>query len=181
LKTRCDGLAPDLPRGPRAGEGRPRPRVSPITSAKYCALSVARCERVTAVAGATAGPGAHQPEEPAPDLPRGPRAVAGRRPRVSPVRPARSARGRGNDHCPLRAGFPQLRVPQGCCGAGKYLERLHYLRSLMLQLLQSGTLAAEDMRWLLATRTVVIGSNSQGNCDYVLEFIKVTGTRIQTV
>ena len=29
-------------------------------------------------------------------------------------------------------------------------------------------LAAEDMRWLWGPRTVIIGSNSQGNCHYVL-------------
>jgi hypothetical protein len=41
-------------------------------------------------------------------------------------------------------------------------------------------MAAEDMRWLWGPRTVIIGSNSQGNCDYVLQFIKGTGSRIQT-
>jgi hypothetical protein len=37
-------------------------------------------------------------------------------------------------------------------------------------MLQSGALAAEDMRWLWGIRTVirVIGSNSLGNSDYVL-------------
>jgi hypothetical protein len=30
-------------------------------------------------------------------------------------------------------------------------------------MLQSGTLAAEDMRWLCGLGTVIIGSNSQGN------------------
>jgi hypothetical protein len=58
---------------------------------------------------------------------------------------------------PFRARFPQLRVPQSCCWGGKELQRLHCLRSLMLQ---SGALAAEDMRWLWGPRTVIIGSNS---------------------
>jgi len=50
----CEWCASDLPSGPRAGGGRPRPRVSPVMSAKcrQRELSLARCERVTAVAGA---------------------------------------------------------------------------------------------------------------------------------
>ena len=51
-------------------------------------------------------------------------------------------------------------------------------------MLQTGALAAEDMRWLWGPRTVVVSSNSLGTCDYVLSFIKgtgsSTGSRIQT-
>jgi len=61
--------------------------------------------------------------------------------------------------CPFRARFPQLRVPQSCCGAEKQLKRLHCSCSLMLQ---SGALAAEDMRQLWGLRTVITGSNSPG-------------------
>ena len=49
--------------------------------------------------------------------------------------------------------------------AAKNGEKIACLRSLMLQ---SGALTAEDMRWLWGPRTVIIGSNSLGNCDYVL-------------
>jgi hypothetical protein len=162
----CEWRAPDLPQGPRAGGGRPRPRVSPVTSAKcrQRALSLARCERVTAVAGADRR--APAPEEPAPDLPRGFRAVAGRRrPRVSHVTPARSARGRGNalfEHvfrsCRSHSAAAELE-------SISKLKRLHCLRSLMFQ---SGALAADDTRCLWGPHSVIIGSNSQGNCDYVL-------------
>jgi hypothetical protein len=75
----------------------------------------ARCERVTAVAGAaTRTP---EPGEPDPDLSRGPRAVAGRCwPRVSPVTPARYARGRGN------ALFEHVFRSCGCHRAAAGLE-----------------------------------------------------------
>ena len=47
----------------------------------------------------------------------------------------------------------------------KVAQKIAMLAHLMLQ---SGTLTAEDMRWLWGPRTVIIGSDSLGNCNYVL-------------
>ena len=72
---------------------------------------------------------------------------------------------------------PQLTL-LSCCGAAQLLERLHCLCSISLHNRLS---ADNDLRWLWGPCTVIMCSNSLGNCDNMLSLTTGTGPCTPTI